>query len=75
MYVQSIMNSFFHKQMNLLKNQPISDTYIFPTIQMGIFNIRNDENIISYLLNHLTTKSKLFISSPYLNFTKNYQKY
>ncbi|GAM24768.1 hypothetical protein SAMD00019534_079430 [Acytostelium subglobosum LB1] len=47
-------------------------TWIFPTIQMGLFNIRHDEQCTSYMFESVPPTSKLYITSPYFNLTKNY---
>jgi CDP-diacylglycerol--glycerol-3-phosphate 3-phosphatidyltransferase len=49
------------------------DTFIFPTIQMGVFSIRQDEEVCSFLLQNALPNSQLFITSPYLNLTENYK--
>ncbi|EGG17064.1 phosphatidylglycerophosphate synthase 1 [Cavenderia fasciculata] len=47
-------------------------TWIFPTIQMGPFNIRHDEVCTSYIFNTVPRESLFYITSPYFNLTKNY---
>ncbi|GAM28802.1 hypothetical protein SAMD00019534_119780 [Acytostelium subglobosum LB1] len=47
-------------------------TWIFPTIQMGPFNIRHDEVCSSYIFANIPSTSKFFVASPYFNLTKNY---
>ncbi|KAM9966021.1 hypothetical protein ACTFIR_006209 [Dictyostelium discoideum] len=47
-------------------------TWIFPTIQMGPFNIRQDEVVTSHIFESVPNDSKFFITSPYFNLTENY---
>ncbi|KAN0035835.1 hypothetical protein ACTA71_005126 [Dictyostelium dimigraforme] len=47
-------------------------TWIFPTIQMGPFNIRQDEVVTSHIFESVPMDSKFFITSPYFNLTENY---
>jgi len=53
------------------------ETLIFPTIQLGFCNIRNDERMTTQLIHASTQQdfqsSKLFISSPYLNLIRSYR--
>ncbi len=70
-----------HKQLSscLTPTSPVqdyssSDTWIFPTLQMGVFNIRHDEHMVSYLLENAAPGSTLTIASPYLNLAANYKK-
>ncbi|EFA82052.1 phosphatidylglycerophosphate synthase 1 [Heterostelium album PN500] len=51
---------------------PTKSTWIFPTIQMGPFNIRHDEVLTSYIFENVPADSKFYITSPYFNLTKNY---
>jgi len=53
-----------------VKNEDI--TWIFPTIQMGPFNIRQDEVVTSYIFDSVPLHSKFYITSPYFNLTNNY---
>ncbi len=48
------------------------DTYVFPTIQMGVLGIRHDQQTITRLLDTTPKDSRLAITSPYLNLTDEY---
>eukprot|EP01132_Coremiostelium_polycephalum_P001150 gene1150-1457_t len=50
----------------------LKTTWIFPTIQMGPFNIRHDEVVTSNIFENVPESSKFYITSPYFNLTKNY---
>lgn len=77
--------SFYRKlSANIIEKQHSGsskeDTWIFPTIQMGTFSIRQDEKVTRYLLGDRSIAPgpddmkdyKLYLSSPYFNMTENY---
>jgi CDP-diacylglycerol--glycerol-3-phosphate 3-phosphatidyltransferase len=49
-----------------------NDTWIFPTIQMGQINIRNEEEMINSVIQYANKNCDLSITSAYFNFTKEY---
>ncbi|KAN0022834.1 hypothetical protein ACTFIU_005575 [Dictyostelium citrinum] len=67
---KSIDSPFDCKNNN--NNNEEETTWIFPTIQMGPFNIRQDEVVTSHIFESVPSDSKFFITSPYFNLTENY---
>lgn len=49
------------------------DTWVFPTVQMGPFGIRQDEEALLWLLKQLPGGSDIHLSSPYFNLTPEYE--
>lgn len=50
-----------------------SDTWVFPTVQMGPLGIRQDEAALLWLLTQLPSGSDMHLSSPYSNLTPEYE--
>jgi CDP-diacylglycerol--glycerol-3-phosphate 3-phosphatidyltransferase len=49
------------------------DTWVFPTVQMGPLGIRQDEEILLWLLKQMPKGTDIHLSSPYFNLTPAYE--
>lgn len=71
-------NSLIDNQVNESENNnsnesfPQVPTYLFPTLQLGSFNINYDRSMTNHLLRSMEGFSKAFLSSAYFNFTSEY---
>ncbi len=74
LFAQDLIHSFLKQQSQQQSFHHNTDTFIFPSIQIGNINIRNDETITLDLIetSHVVPHSKLFLSSAYFNMTKQY---
>jgi CDP-diacylglycerol--glycerol-3-phosphate 3-phosphatidyltransferase len=50
----------------------LSDVVIFPVIQAGQFNIREEEHTLSMLFNHLASRDDSLGQRPVMNLTSGY---
>jgi len=69
----SLINTY---QIRYPKPQSLSndEALVVPLIQMGMFNINYDRDFNVYLYSHLPMNSKLYLTTSYLNMTKEYAK-
>jgi CDP-diacylglycerol--glycerol-3-phosphate 3-phosphatidyltransferase len=49
------------------------DTWVFPTVQMGPLGIRQDEEVLLWLLKQMPKGTDIHLSSPYFNLTPAYE--
>jgi CDP-diacylglycerol--glycerol-3-phosphate 3-phosphatidyltransferase len=71
--LSSLINTY---QIRYPKPQSLSNDQVLvvPLIQMGLFNINYDRDFNVYLYSHLPMNSKLYLTTSYLNITKEYTK-
>ena len=75
--VNSLLQDFISNQPTLLSTDEKDDTAVLPVIQMGPFNIRQDERLTLELLN-IANKEKdwtIDLISGYFNFTDKYKTF
>ncbi|CAF1547044.1 unnamed protein product [Rotaria sp. Silwood1] len=71
--LSSLMKTYqihYPKPVSLLNDQAL----VISLIQMGIFNINNDQDFNIYLYSHLLFKSKLYLATSYFNITEENEK-
>lgn len=78
--VNSLLQNFITQQQKataITQHKDKSDTAVLPVIQMGPFNIRQDERLTLELLNiaHVEENWTIDLTSGYFNFTEKYKTY
>ncbi|XP_050295706.1 CDP-diacylglycerol--glycerol-3-phosphate 3-phosphatidyltransferase, mitochondrial isoform X2 [Anthonomus grandis grandis] len=68
--VESFINKSFNENVHSI--QKSDDTWIFPTLQMGQLDIKQDSYITDRLLAEAPSESKLRIATGYFNLTSQY---
>eukprot|EP01121_Diplochlamys_sp_Union-15-3_P010373 TRINITY_DN2902_c0_g1_i3.p1 TRINITY_DN2902_c0_g1~~TRINITY_DN2902_c0_g1_i3.p1 ORF type:complete len:436 (-),score=55.41 TRINITY_DN2902_c0_g1_i3:29-1336(-) len=71
---------FANRQLNKLKEDYESrtslslnhDTWIAPSVQMGVANINDEHETTIALLKNCASDEKIYLTSPYFNFTENH---
>lgn len=62
-----------HKELQLEEDQERADTWIFPSIQMGPFNVRHDSCLTTRFLQSGAPGAKFKFATGYFNLTNDYQ--
>jgi len=69
----AVKKYFFDQRWSNIADR-VTDTWIFPTIQMGQINVRHEQYLISGIINAACKNSQLTLTSAYFNFTDEYLK-
>ena len=72
----SILRNFIdqQKQRHQLESDSDADTIIFPTVQMGLYNINQDCDITSEILQSGTKNSSFYFATGYFNLIERYMR-
>lgn len=74
----SKLNKFWKESQqtsSISENNGDIDTWLFPMIQMGPFNIRDDEKVMEKLLAKSELSDRVLLASGYFNLTSRYVNY
>lgn len=68
--LQSFFKKTYEEQMDRLEESPDTDTWIFPTLEMGQLNIHHDSIVMQKILSNAEKGSKLNLATGYFNLTQ-----
>ncbi|KAG2379032.1 hypothetical protein C9374_007670 [Naegleria lovaniensis] len=68
----AIRQYFFNQRWSNNLSNKVTNTWVFPTIQMGQVNVRHEQFLISGIIGAAVENSSLAFTSAYFNFTKEY---
>lgn len=63
--------TFENQRKQNIESSPNTDTWIFPTLEMGQLNIHHDSVVMKRILMNIEKKSKLCMATGYFNLTQN----